>query len=389
MRTAGRQFAPGFPLVRLALACLLLSQIVPAAEATREPFGALADGRAVEAITLLNSAGVRVRIITLGAIIQSLVTPDRDGHGGEIVLGFDSAEEYMRNGGYFGATVGRFANRIAKARFRLDGHEYALAPNDHGNSLHGGDHGFNQAIWHVDSTTSGKRAEAVFSYVSVDGEEGYPGTLRVLAAYSLDERNVLRLEFEATTDKPTVVNISNHSFFNLSATGGSALDQLLEIRASRYTPVDDQLIPTGELRGVAGTPFDFRSATAIGLRVRDARDPQIRFGRGYDHNFVLDAAVGEMRLAARLVDRGSGRVLALYTTAPGLQFYSGNFFNATVMDRGSQLVREGDAVALEPQLFPDAPNQPHFPSARLDPGATYHNRIEYRFSVDPSPAGAH
>jgi aldose 1-epimerase len=357
---------------------------VSAAEARREAFGALADGRRIEAVTLSNSSGVSVRIMTLGAAIQSLVTPDRNGRSGDIVLGFDSAQEYLQHPGYFGATVGRFANRIAKARFNLDGQDYTLAPNDRGNSLHGGVKGFDKALWNIDSEASGTKATAVFSYVSPDGEEGYPGTLKVTAAYSLDERNTLRVEFLATTDKPTIVNITNHSYFNLSATGASAQDHLLEINASRYTPVDETLIPTGELRSVAGTPFDFRKAATVDQRVRDGRDQQIRFGRGYDQNFALDGQTGDLRLAARVTDRGSGRIMALYTNAPGLQLYSGNFFDATFMGKDSRVYREGDALALEPQFLPDAPNHPAFTSARLDPGATYRNTIEYRFSAGKS-----
>jgi aldose 1-epimerase len=367
------------------LAVLLLSHPAPAAEAMRESFGTLADGRSVDAVTLSNSAGIRVRIIALGATIQSLVTPDRNGHGGDIVLGFDSAQEYQRSRGYFGATLGRFANRIAKARFTLEGHEYTLEPNDRANSLHGGDHGFDQVLWDIDSVTSGKQAGAVFSIVSADGAGGYPGTLKVTAAYSLDEHNTLRLELRATTDKPTVINLSNHSYFNLSADGASAMNHLLEIHATRYTPVDEQLIPTGEMLEVAGSPFDFRSATAVGLRIRDARNGQIRFGHGYDHNFVLDGPAGTLRPAVRLIDPASGRILTLYTTAPGIQFYSGNFFNGAIAGKGARLYRQGDGLAFEPQQFPDAPNQPSFPSARLDPGAVYENLIEYRFSVDKTP----
>jgi aldose 1-epimerase len=388
-RRIRRLFTLVFPGAPVFLAVLLLSHAAAAAEAMREPFGTLADGRAVEAVTLSNSAGVRVRIISLGAIIQSLVTPDRNGHGADIVLGFDSAQEYQRNHGYFGATLGRFANRIAKARFTLDGHEYTLEPNDRGNSLHGGDHGFDQVIWNIDSATSGEQAGAVLSFVSADGAGGYPGKLQVTAAYSLDEHNTLRLELRATTDKPTVVNLSNHSYFNLSADGASAMNHLLEIHATHYTPVDEQLIPTGEVRSVAGSPFDFRSATDVGLRIRDAHDEQIRFGHGYDQNFVLEGLAGALRPAARLSDPASGRVLTIYTTAPGIQFYSGNFFNGTIAGKGSRLYRQGDGLAFEPQQFPDAPNQAGFPSARLDPGAVYQNRIEYRFSVDKPLAHAH
>jgi aldose 1-epimerase len=367
----------------LGSVALLLNHGAPAAEAKREPFGALADGRAVEAVQLSNKAGIRVKIMTLGAAVQSLWVPDRSGRAGDIVLGFDSAEGYVEHPSYFGATVGRFANRIAKGQFSLDGKAYTLATNDHGNHLHGGLKGFDKVLWSIDSVKSGTPATAVFSYTSPDGEEGYPGTLRVTASYSLDEAAVLRIEFKATADQSTIVNISNHSYFNLSAeSGASVLTHLLLINASKYTPVDAGLIPTGELRAVQGTPFDFRNPTAIGERVRDGRDQQLRYGRGYDHNFALDGTGERMRLAARVADPASGRVMEVLTKAPGLQFYSGNFLDATIPGKGGRLYREGDALVLEPQLFPDAPNQKAFPSARLDPGKTYVNTMEYRFSTD-------
>jgi aldose 1-epimerase len=374
----------------LGSAALLLSTGATAADAKREAFGALADGRQVEAVVLRNQAGIRVKIMTLGAAIQSLFIPDRTGLPGDIVLGFDSPQEYVQNPSYFGATVGRFANRIAKGHFSLDGKTYTLATNDHGNHLHGGLKGFDKVLWSIDSAKSGSPATAVFSYTSPDGEEGYPGTLRVTASYSLDDAATLRLEFKATTDKSTIVNISNHSYFNLSAeTGASVLTHLLLVNASKYTPVDVGLIPTGELRAVRGTPFDFLKATAIGAQVRDGHDQQIRYGRGYDHNFALDGAVGELRLAARIADPLSGRIMEIFTAAPGLQFYSGNFLDATIAGKGGRVYREGDALVLEPQLFPDAPNQKSFPSARLDPGSTYVNTMEYRFSTDKParPAG--
>jgi aldose 1-epimerase len=374
----------------LAGSALPLNMGASAADANREPFGTLADGRQIEAVVLRNQAGIRVKIMTLGAAIQSLLVPDRSGHAGDIALGFDSPQEYVQNPSYFGATVGRFANRIAKGRFTLDGKAYTLATNDHGNHLHGGLKGFDKVLWTIDSVKSASPATAVFSYTSPDGEEGYPGTLHVTATYSLDDGATLRVEFKATTDKSTIVNISNHSYFNLSAeTGASALNHLLLVNASKYTPVDAGLIPTGELRAVQGTPFDFRKPTAIGARVRDGHDQQIRYGRGYDHNFALDGAVGEMRLAARVADPLSGRVMEIFTAAPGLQFYSGNFLDATIAGKGGRVYREGDALVLEPQLFPDAPNQPGFPPARLDPGKTYANTMEYRFSTDKParPAG--
>ncbi|MDP9007916.1 MAG: galactose mutarotase [Pseudomonadota bacterium] len=374
----------------LGAAALSLATSAMAADATRESFGALAYGKPVEAVVLSNKAGIRVKIMTLGAAIQSLSIPDRSAHAGDIVLGFDSAQEYLQNPSYFGATVGRFANRIAKGHFSLDGKTYSLATNDHGNHLHGGLKGFDKVLWAIDSVKSGSPAAAVFSYTSPDGEEGYPGTLHVTATYSLDDAAALRVEFKASTDKSTIVNISNHSYFNLSAeTGASVLTHLLQVNASKYTPVDAGLIPTGELRAVAGTAFDFRKPTAIGARVRDGRDAQIRYGRGYDHNFALDGAAGEMHLAARVADPASGRVMEIFTRAPGLQFYSGNFLDATIAGKGGRIYREGDALVLEPQMFPDAPNQKTFPSARLDPGQSYVNTMEYRFSTDKpaAPAG--
>jgi aldose 1-epimerase len=373
----------------LCCVALLLTAAAHSADAKREPFGRLADGQPVEAVVLSNKRGISLKIMTLGASIQSLMVPDRNGHGGDIVLGFDTAQEYVKTPSYFGATVGRFANRIAKAKFALDGKNYLLAANDHGNSLHGGAKGFDKVLWTLDSVNAGSPATAVFSYISPDGEEGYPGTLHVTASYSLDDANTLKVEFKATTDKPTIVNISNHSYFNLSAeTGASALNHLLTIDASKYTPVDPLLIPTGERRSVEGTPFDFRQATAVGLRVRDGRDPQLRIGRGYDHNWALDGSDREMHLAARVADASTGRVMEVFTKAPGLQFYSGNFLDATVIGKSGRIYRQGDALVLEPQLFPDAPNQPSFASARLDPGTTYLNTIEYRFSNEKSARSA-
>jgi aldose 1-epimerase len=359
-----------------------------AAEASRSSFGTLADGRTIEAVTLSNRSHLQVRIITLGAIVQSLQVPDARGRSADVVLGFDTAREYVDHGGFFGATVGRFANRIANARFSLDGRTYMLDANDHGNSLHGGKAGFDKVVWTVESVASGAAATAVLSYVSPDGEGGYPGTLRVSARFSLDEANTLHIEYQATTDKPTLVNISNHSYFNLGGAGGTAMDQVLTLNASRYTPVDEKLIPTGELADVGGTAFDFRHPTAVGARVRNIRDPQLRYGRGYDHNFVLDGAPGSMRLAATLVDPTSGRRMQLYTDAPGLQFYSGNFLDATISGKGGLAFRQGDALVFEPQLFPDAPNQPGFPTARLEPGSTYRNRLEYRFTPQAALAGS-
>ncbi|MGH8316599.1 MAG: aldose epimerase family protein [Steroidobacteraceae bacterium] len=365
------------------LAALLATRSAGAAQARRAEFGKLADGTRIESVELTSRSGIRARIITLGARIQSLYTPDRAGRLRDIVLGYPSPQQYFDDGNYFGATVGRFANRIAKGRFTLNGHVYQLSINDHGNSLHGGTRGFDKRVWRIDSTTSGRSASVTMSYLSPDDEEGYPGTLHVTATYTLSDSGQLRIDYRATTDKPTIVNLSGHSYFNLASGPAhfSTMRDLLQINASHYTPVDDVLIPTGQIAPVAGTPFDFRKATPIGLRIRDGNDAQIRYCHGYDMNFVLDGRPGTLRLAARVEDPRSGRVLEVYTTAPGVQFYSGNFLNGTAIGKDGIAYREGDAVVLEPQDFPDAPNHSNFPSATLNPGAAYHSVIVYRFSV--------
>ncbi len=354
-----------------------------AAQAHRAAFGTLSDGTRIDAVDLSSRAGMRVRIITLGARIQSLYTPDRTGKAGDIVLGFSSPQQYFDDGNYFGATVGRFANRIAKGRFTLDGHPYQVSVNDHGNSLHGGTRGFDKRVWKIDSIHGGSSASVVMSYVSPDGEEGYPGTLHVTTTYTLSDRGELRIDYRATTDKPTIVNLSGHSYFNLASSPAhfSTMPDRLQINASHYTPVDSVLIPTGAIVPVAGTPFDFRKPTPIGLHISDGNDAQIRYCHGYDMNFVLDGRPGTLRLAARVEDPRSGRVLEVYTTAPGVQYYSANALNGTVVGKRGIAYRQGDAVVLEPQDFPDAPNHPNFPAATLVPGATYHSVIVYRFSV--------
>ena len=370
-------------ITALCVSAIATMQQASAGEARRATFGALADGTRIDAVNLTSRSGIRVRIITLGARIQSLYTPDRAGKLTDIVLGFDTPQQYFDDGNYFGATVGRFANRIGKGRFTLDGHSYQLSLNDHGNSLHGGTRGFDKRVWKIDSLHSGSSASVLMSYVSPDGEEGYPGTLRVTATYTLTDSGELRIDYQATTDKSTIVNMSGHSYFNLASSPEhfSTMRDLLQINASHYTPVDDTLIPSGAITPVAGTPFDFRKPTAIGLRIRDGKDTQLRYCHGYDMNFVLDGHPGTLRLAARVEDPRSGRVLEVYTTAPGVQFYSGNFLTGTFAGKQGIVYRQGDAVVLEPQDFPDAPNHGNFPSARLDRGATYHNVIVYRFAV--------
>lgn len=353
-----------------------------AATATRGDFGTLADGTKVEAVTLSNGAGMTARIMTLGATLQSLVVPDKAGRREDVVLGHDTAREYLARPNYFGVSVGRYANRIAKGKFTLDGKTYALATNDGPNALHGGLKGFDKRMWKIDSVTGGPDAKVVLSYVSADGEEGFPGELKVIATYALTEKNELKLEYRATTSKPTVVNLTNHAYFNLS--GNDARDvmgNLVTLHADRFTPVDATLIPTGERRAVAGTPFDFRKATMVGARIRDARDQQIRYGRGYDHNYIVNGAAGTLRLAAVVEEPVSGRVMEVRVTAPGIQFYTGNFMDGTYFGKNQRAYRQGDAICLEPGTFPDAPNHPDFPSARLDPGKTYVNTMVYAFRV--------
>lgn len=369
----------------MATGCALssLSSGAVAAGAQRAPFGALADGTAIDSVLLSNAGGMSVRIMTLGATVQSLEAPDRRGKSADIVLGYGDAQRYLDRPQYFGASVGRFANRIANGQFDLEGRTYHLATNDHGQSLHGGRQGFDKVVWNIDSIHSGPTASVTLSYLSPDGEEGYPGNLHVQAIYTLDDHNQLGVQYRATTDAPTVVNISNHSYFNLSgeAAGRSTMDDVLQINAATYTPVDEHLIPTGELRSVAGTPFDFRVPTAVGARIRDGHDMQILYAHGYDHNFVLSGPPGQLKAAIRVVDPNSGRVMDILTDAPGVQFYSGNFFDGTITGKSGVAYRQGDALVFEPQLFPDAPNHPNFPTARLDPGGTYENTIVYRFSV--------
>ena len=363
--------------------CVFASSLAIAAEARRAQFGQLADGTRIEAVELSNAAGISARIITVGAALQALNVPDRHGTSADVVLGYATAAEYLAKPQYFGATVGRYANRIAGGRFTLDGKDYVLATNDGPNHLHGGLRGLDKVVWKIESVSSGSPARAVLTHSSPDGDGGYPGVLKITATYVLDDKNELGIEYRATTDKPTIVNITNHSFFNLAGASGAAdvMNHRLTLFADAYTPVDKTLIPTGERRAVKGTPFDFRQPEAIGRRIRDGRDEQIRFGRGYDHNFILNGAAGTLRTAARLEDPDSGRVMDMLTSAAAVQFYSGNFLDGTVVGKGNRVYRQGDALCLEPQVFPDAPHHPDFPSARLDPGQVYSNRIVLRFSV--------
>jgi len=370
----------------LVLATMLIGVTTPAmaAEARQSSFGRLPDGRSVPAVTLTNKAGVSATVIAYGASLQSLVMPDRTGKRADVVLGYDTIDDYLKTPQYFGSTVGRFANRIARGRFSLDGRDYRVPVNNGKNSLHGGTVGFDKVLWSVVSVKSGPTASVTLRYVSRDGDQGYPGTLTVDATYSLDEKNALSIEYRATTDAPTIANITNHAYWNLSGEGSdnSAMGLMVTIPADSYLPVDDGLIPTGELRPVKGTAFDFRTPRAIGERVRDARDVQLVYGRGYDHNWILGRRITpDQHLMTRVFDPKSGRGFELWSNQPGLQFYSGNFLDGTSSGKAKRIYREGDAIAMEPQLFPDTPNQPAFGSARLAPGQVYRNVMTYRLTT--------
>lgn len=366
-------------------AIMALAQPTAAADAKRSTFGKLADGRAVPAVTLTNGKGVSATIIAYGASLQSLILPDRDGKKADVTLGYDDIRDYVAKPQYFGATVGRFANRLARGGFTLDGRKYQTPVNDGVNALHGGTQGFDKVLWEVVEAKSGaQRAYVRLRHVSRDGEMGYPGTMTVYATYSLDESNALTIEYTATTDKPTIANITNHAYWNLSGEGsaGGAMGHLVTIPAETFLPTDAGAIPTGAFKPVAGTVFDFRKPTAVGDRVRDARDQQIVFARGYDHNWVIGRTVTtDQHLMARVSDPASGRGFELWSNQPGLQFYSGNFFDATSTGKAKRIYRMGDAIVMEPQIFPDTANQPKLGSARLNPGQTYRNVMTYRFTT--------
>ncbi len=368
----------------MAAAALGAASAASAAEVSRAPFGSLPGGEAVEAITLVNKRGMKVTVITYGAAIQSLIVPDRRGRMADVTLGYPSLQGYLTKSEYFGATVGRVANRIALGRFTLDGKTYQTPVNNGPNALHGGTKGFDKVNWRVLSANGGPTAIVTLQYVSPHMDQGYPGQLTTTATYSLDERNTLSVEYRATTDRPTVVNLSNHAYWNLAGEGSAegAMGHLLTIPADHYTPTDPNAIPTGEFRPVQGTVFDFRRPTAVGARVRDSSDRQIVYGKGYDHNWVVARSLSATpRLLARVEEPKSGRVMEISSNQPGIQFYSGNFLDATVIGKAGQLYREGDALVLEPQMFPDTPNRPEFGSVRLNPGQTYRNIILYRFST--------
>lgn len=349
----------------------------------RERFGALPGGEAAERFVLTGADGFSAAVITYGAAVQALHVPDRAGRLADVVLGHETLEPYVADRRFFGATIGRYANRIAGGTFSLDGATCRLPLNNGPNSLHGGVDGFDRKLWTVEEVRDQPAPSVILSRVSPDGEEGYPGTLRTRLTYTLSGPRELTIAFEATTDAPTVVNLTHHGFFNLAGSGAdeTVLDHVLTIAADAYLPVDATAIPLGGPAPVAGTPFDFRAAQPIGARIRRAHD-QLRLGRGYDHNYCLgDGHAAQPRLAARVEHPGSGRVMELLTDQPGLQFYSGNFLDGTAAGKNGRLHRQSDAFCLEPQLWPDTPNRPDFPSARLDPSKVYRHTSLYRFSA--------
>jgi len=344
-------------------------------------FGVLASGDSVHVFTLTNTNGVQMRVLDYGGIVQSLLTPDRTGTLTDIVLGFDDLQGYVDHSPYFGAIAGRYANRIARGRFSLDGRTYQLPVNNGVNSLHGGIRGFDKVVWHATPTSDSTSVGLQLEYVSPDGEEGYPGTLTTRVTYTLTDSNQFVIDYEATTDKPTVVNFTQHSYFNLAGDGsGDVLGHVVTLNADRFTPIDSTSIPTGELPDVTGTPFDFRSGVAIGARINDD-DLQLRNGHGYDHNFVINRSGPGLVRAAHVLEPTSGRTMDVETTEPGIQMYTGNFLDGSYAGKSGRVYRHRYGVCFETQHFPDSPNHPAFPSTMLRPGETFRSRTVYTFGT--------
>lgn len=375
--------APWYAVLPLCLAaCTPTSQAPSKAGVDKQSFGTTPDGAPVDLYTLTNANGMEVRAMTYGGIVVSLRVPDRNGTLGDVVLGHDALAGYQKNPPYFGAIIGRYGNRIARGEFTLEGQAYKLAANNGPNALHGGLKGFDKVVWKAESFKNDKGVGVVFSYTSPDGEEGYPGTLKATVTYTLSDANQLAFDYHAVTDKATPVNLTQHSYFNLAGDGaGDILAHELTLSAGHFTPVDSTLIPTGEIRKVDGTPFDFRTATAIGTRI-DADDEQIRLGGGYDHNFVIDRKEGDsLVLAARVHEATSGRVMEVSTTEPAVQFYTGNFLDGSITGKGGHVYKHRNGFCLETQHYPDSPNRADFPSTILRPGQEYRSRTVYAFSA--------
>lgn len=349
---------------------------------TSKPFGTTTEGQKVSLYTLTNAKGASATISNYGGIVTKLMMPDRNGKLEDVVLGFDELSSYEKKSPYFGALIGRYGNRIAKGIFSLDGNTYHLATNNNGQSLHGGLKGFDKVVWQATPEETKDGPALKLTYLSKNGEEGYPGNLSVTATYTLTNRNELKVVFTATTDKDTVVNLTHHSYFNLAGQGnGDILGHLLTLHSDKFTPVDKVLIPTGVIEPVAGTPFDFRKATAIGARINQA-DEQLKFGGGYDHNWVADKLPGHLGMVAKVEEPKSGRVMEVLSTEPAVQFYAGNFLDGTLIGKGGKVYDFRTGFCLEPQHFPDSPNHANFPSTELKPGQVYKNTIIYRFSTE-------
>lgn len=369
----------------LAATCLVGCAGVPKSTDTisKAPFGKTKDGTPVEIYTLHNRSGMTARICTYGGIVQSLTAPDRNGHFADIVLGYDDLNGYLTNSPYFGALIGRYGNRIGGAKFTLEGKTYTLPANDGKNTLHGGTKGFDKVVWTAKPEMTPNGPSLVLNYLSKDGEQGFPGDLSVTAVYTLTDNNELKVEFTATTDKPTVCNLTHHSYWSLRGQGnGDILGNIVYINSDKITPVDSGLIPTGEYLPVEGTPFDFRKPTAIGARINETNtSKQLSYGPGYDHNWVINKPLGEFGLMARVEEPDTGRVMEVLSDQPGLQFYSGNFLDGTITGKDGKVYQRHYAFCMEPQHYPDSPNKPQFPTTELKPGQTYHNTIVYRFST--------
>jgi len=344
-------------------------------------WGKTAGGQTVEIYTLKNSKGAQTRIITYGGTVVSMKMPDKNGKFSDVVLGFDSVTDYEKQQSYIGALIGRYGNRIAKGKFTLDGNEYVLVKNNGENHLHGGVKGFDKVVWTAKPSADKNGANLELTYLSRDGEEGYPGNLSVKVVYTLTENNELKIVYSATTDKNTVVNLTHHSYFNLAGAGeGDILNHQLTIYADKFTPNDDGSIPSGELKSVKDTPFDFLNATAIGARINQT-DEQLKFGNGYDHNWVLNKSDDSLTLAATVFEPVSGRILEVYTTEPGLQFYAGNYLDGAIRGKNGKNYPRRSGFCLEAQHFPDSPNKPDFPATELKKGETYSQTTIYKFSA--------
>jgi len=365
-------------LVVLLFACVVIANAQ--AKISKQSFGT-ADGQPVDLYTLTNRKGLEAKITNYGGIVVSLKVPDRSGKFADVVLGFNDLDSYLKEHPFFGTAVGRYANRIAKGRFTLNGVEYKLAVNNGENHLHGGIKGFDKKVWTAEEISSTAGPAVRMTYLSKDGEEGYPGNLSVTMVYTLTNTNELRIDYTATTDKDTVLNLTHHSYFNLAGEGnGDILNHKLELNSSRFTPTDAGSIPTGELRSVVRTPFDFQTPTAIGARINQD-DEQIKFGGGYDHNYVVNGRMGRMRMAAEVTEPTTGRIMQVWTTEPGVQLYTGNFLDGTLAGKSGKNYQRRYGFCLETQHYPDSPNKPNFPTTTLKKGATFKSTTIYRFSA--------